>query len=256
VVAARHGQQLSLIATREPALDLSEFDIAGLPGRAVRLFPWSGRNLYRPGERFELSVLARDADGRPVPPQPVQAILKRPDGKSQFTASWQPEAGSGGYYRRAIELPADAPTGAWVLELRADPADKLPTNSYRFNVEEFLPERMKLELTPSHPSLDAKQPFALAVQGSYLYGAPAAGNRLLGIVQYERHKNPLAQQLPASSSATPTKTAPGAAPSWMKAPSTKPARATSTSTSPRWPSASRPSPCAPPSACWRAAAAR
>lgn len=196
VVVARHGQQLSLIATREPALDLSEFDIAGLPGRAVRLFPWSGRNLYRPGERFELSVLARDADGRPVPPQPVQAILKRPDGKSQFTASWQPEAGSGGYYRRAIELPTDAPTGAWVLELRADPADKLPTNSYRFNVEEFLPERMKLELTPSHPSLDAKQPFALAVQGSYLYGAPAAGNRLLGIVQYERHKNPLAQQLP------------------------------------------------------------
>ncbi len=196
VVVARHGQQLSLIATREPALDLSEFDIAGLPGRAVRLFPWSGRNLYRPGERFELSVLARDADGRPVPPQPVQAILKRPDGKSQFTASWQPEAGFGGYYRRPIELPADAPTGAWVLELRADPADKLPTNSYRFNVEEFLPERMKLELTPSHPSLDAKQPFALAVQGSYLYGAPAAGNRLLGVVQYERHKNPLAQQLP------------------------------------------------------------
>ena len=196
VVVARQGQQLSLIATREPALDLSEFDIAGLPGRAVRLFPWSGRNLYRPGERFELSVLARDADGRPVPPQPVQAILKRPDGKSQFTASWQPDTGFGGYYRRAIELPADAPTGAWVLELRADPADKLPTNSYRFNVEEFLPERMKLELTPSHPSLDAKQPFALAVQGSYLYGAPAAGNRLLGVVQYERHKNPLAQQLP------------------------------------------------------------
>ena len=196
VVVARQGQQLSLIATREPALDLSEFDIAGLPGRAVRLFPWSGRNLYRPGERFELLVLARDADGRPVPPQPVQAILKRPDGKRQFTASWQSEAGFGGYYRRPIELPADAPTGAWTLELRADPADKLPTNTYRFNVEEFLPERMKLDLTPSHPSLDAKQPFALAVQGSYLYGAPAAGNRLLGVVQYERQKNPLAAQLP------------------------------------------------------------
>jgi alpha-2-macroglobulin len=196
VILARQGQQVSLIATREPALDLSEFDIAGLPGRAVRLFPWSGRNLYRPGERFELSVLARDADGRPVPPQPVQAILKRPDGKSQFTANWQPDGGFGGYYRRAIELPADAPTGAWVLELRADPADKLPTNTYRFGVEEFLPERMKLELNPAHPSLDAKQPFALAVQGSYLYGAPAAGNRLLGIVQYERQKNPLAQKLP------------------------------------------------------------
>ncbi len=102
IVMARKGQQMSLIATREPALDLSEFDIAGLPGRAVRLFAWSGRNLYRPGERFEVSVLGRDADGRPVPPQPVQAILKRPDGKAQFTATWQADAGHAGYYRRPI----------------------------------------------------------------------------------------------------------------------------------------------------------
>lgn len=196
VVMARKGQQMSLIATREPALDLSEFDIAGLPGRALRLFAWSGRNLYRPGERFDLSVLARDADGRPVPPQPVQAILKRPDGKAQFTATWQADAGHAGYYRRPIELPADAPTGAWVLELRADPADRLPTNTYRFQVEEFLPERMKLALTPAHPSLDKDHPFHLEVQGSYLYGAPAAGNRLLGVVQYERNKNPLGQALP------------------------------------------------------------
>ncbi|HOB45252.1 MAG TPA: alpha-2-macroglobulin [Zoogloea sp.] len=196
VIVARKGNQLSLVTTREPALDLSEFDIAGLPGRAVRLFAWSGRNLYRPGENFDLSVLARDADGRPLPPQPVQAILKRPDGKSQFTATWQPDAKFGGYYRRVIELPADAPTGSWQLELRADPADKLPTTTYRFGVEEFLPERMKLELTPSQASFDPGQPYALAVQGSYLYGAPAAGNRLLGVVQYERQKNPLSAQLP------------------------------------------------------------
>jgi uncharacterized protein YfaS (alpha-2-macroglobulin family) len=164
------------------------------------------------------------ARGAPVPvvrPQPVPARRalravgarprrRRPPGAAPAGAG-HPQAArrqepvhrqlaAGRWLRRLLpprhRAPADAPTGAWVLELRADPADKLPTNSYRFNVEEFLPERMKLELTPSHPSLDAKQPFALAVQGSYLYGAPAAGNRLLGVVQYERHKNPLAQQLP------------------------------------------------------------
>jgi uncharacterized protein YfaS (alpha-2-macroglobulin family) len=94
--------------------------------RPVRLFAYSGRNLYRPGERFEVSVMARDADGHPVPPQPIQAILRRPDGKAQWTATWQPDPAFAGYYRRAIELPADAATGSWNLELRADPAPRWP----------------------------------------------------------------------------------------------------------------------------------
>ncbi|MGE5385485.1 MAG: alpha-2-macroglobulin family protein [Betaproteobacteria bacterium] len=196
VILARQGQQVSLIALKEPALDLSEYDIGGQPGRAVRLFAYSGRNLYRPAESFDLSVLARDSDGKPVPAQPLQAILKRPDGKNQFTANWQPDTKFGGYYRRRIELPADAPTGFWTLELRTDPADKLASTTYRFGVEEFLPERMKLDLSSRQKAVAAGETLNIEVKGAYLYGAPAAGNRLLGVAQFERQKNPLAQKLP------------------------------------------------------------
>lgn len=200
VVVARQGQQLSMITLKEPALDLSEYDIGGQPGRAVRLFAYSGRNLYRPGESFDISVLARDADGRPVPMQPIQAILKRPDGKSQFTTTWQPHGAPehkfGGYYLRKIELPADAPTGFWTLELRTDPADKLASTTYRFGVEEFLPERMKLELASKQAKVAPDETLTIDVNGTYLYGAPAAGNQLLGVAVFERNKNPLAQKLP------------------------------------------------------------
>ncbi|MCL2021659.1 MAG: alpha-2-macroglobulin family protein [Betaproteobacteria bacterium] len=196
VVVARHGQQLSMITLKEPALDLSEYAITGLAGQPVRLFPYAGRDLYRPGESFELSVLARDADGRSIPAQPLQAILKRPDGKSQFTTYWQPDAEAGGYYRQRIELPVDAPTGAWRLELRSDPADKLATASFRFGVEEFLPERMKLDLDSPQATVSPAETLRIAVKGAYLYGAPTAGNQLLGVVVFERQKNPLARQLP------------------------------------------------------------
>ena len=200
VLMARQGQQLSMITLKEPALDLSEYDSGGLPGRAVSLFAYSGRNLYRPGESFDVSVLARDADGRPVPMQPIQAILRRPDGKSQFTASWQPHGAPehkfGGYYLRKIELPADAPTGFWTLELRSDPADKRATTSFRFGVEEFLPERMKLDLASKQANLQPQDTLAIDVTGTYLYGAPAAGNQLLGVAVFEREANPLAQKLP------------------------------------------------------------
>ena len=196
VVIARRGQQMSMIALKEPALDLSEFSTTGGTYKPVRLFAYSGRDLYRPGESFTLSVLARDADGQPVPPQPVQAVLKRPDGKVHLSSTWQPEGSDVGYYLRRVDVPADAPTGFWKLELRADPADAVPATVFRFGVEEFLPERMKLDLSATKEGLNEAQPFKVQVRGDYLYGAPAAGNRVLGVVQYERNRNPLAAKLP------------------------------------------------------------
>lgn len=196
VVMAKKGDQLSLIALKEPALDLAEFDIGGLTSSPVRLFAYSGRNLYRPGEKFDVSVMARDADGRSVPAQPVQAILRRPDGKPQWTATWAPEGKFAGYYRRAIELPADAATGFWNLELRGDPAAKVASTVLRFSVEEFLPERMKLDLATQPEQLAPGSAWKIDITGNYLYGAPAANNRLLGVVNTERNLNPLDKKLP------------------------------------------------------------
>jgi uncharacterized protein YfaS (alpha-2-macroglobulin family) len=196
VAVARKDRQLSMIALREPALDLSEYDVVGAPYKAVRLFAYTGRNLYRPGEAFDVSVLARDADGRPVPAQPIQAVLKNPLGRRQFTAFWKPDSRFPGNYVKRIELPADAATGFWTLELRADPADTVPGTSFRFGVEEFLPERMKLDLATDQATVTADQMFTISARGAYLYGAPAANNRLLAVAEFERAKNPLAAKYP------------------------------------------------------------
>lgn len=196
VIIAKKNQQISMLALKEPALDLSEFTVTGDPYKPVRLFAYSGRNLYRPGEYIDLSIVARDADGHPVQPQPIQAKLKGPDGREQFNATWRPDVRFSGYFQQRISIPADAATGTWVLELRVDPADKIPTAVVKFGVEEFLPERMKLDLTTQQTSLKPGQRYTINVVGTYLFGAPAAGNRLLGVVQFERNVNPLAQQYP------------------------------------------------------------
>jgi uncharacterized protein YfaS (alpha-2-macroglobulin family) len=196
LLMAEQGSEISVLALKEPALDLSEYEIGGDLYKPVRLFPYSGRDLYRPGEHFSLSVLARDADGKPVPPQPIQATLRRPDGKSQLVAMLKPDAKVPGYFQQRIEIPLDAPTGAWTVELRSDPADRTAGSIFRFSVEEFLPERMKLELASDATVLHQGNDLTIAVNGSYLYGAPAAGNRLLGAVEYTRAKNPLTDKLP------------------------------------------------------------
>lgn len=216
LLTARRGAEQTVLALQQPALDLSEFQARGYPSRTHRLYAYAGRDLYRPGETFHVSLLARDADGRGLPPMPITATLKRPDGRVMRTDTWQPGAGTPtaegklpdaaeplpqgagapGYFQQAITLPPDAQTGTWQLELRIDPATPAADTTWRFQVEEFLPERMKLALTPSAPTLLSDQPLNIEIQGDYLYGAPAAGNRVLARLAVERQRQPLAQQWP------------------------------------------------------------
>jgi hypothetical protein len=198
VVTARRGAEYSLLSLVEPALDLSEFDTAGHLARPVKIFAYGGRDLYRPGERFTVSALVRDSDGKPLPPTPIAATLKRADGKVVQQFSVSPERGREklGYYHKEITLPQDAQTGTWTLEFRGDPAAKPADHVMKLNVEEFLPERMKLDLKSELPFLVAGESWPVAVKGDYLYGAPAAGNRVVTTLSTERTRVPFPREWP------------------------------------------------------------
>ncbi|GAA5235381.1 alpha-2-macroglobulin family protein [Verticiella sediminum] len=196
LVVARRGQEQTLLSLAQPALDLSEFAATGHAAGENRLFAYAGRDLYRPGETFAVSVLQRGPDGEPLPAAPITATLKRPDGRTVRTEVWQPHASAPGYVEHDIALPADAATGTWRLELRRDPGARQPDTVWSFSVEEFLPERMALDFTKAADELLVGQPLELQVRGRYLYGAPAAGNRLLGTLGVERARVPLPETLP------------------------------------------------------------
>lgn len=196
VIRASRDKEMTVLALGEPALDLSEFDTGGHVSRPNNLFVYAGRNLYRPGETFNVSVLPRDLDGRMLTPAPLTATIKRPDGRVVQTTLWQPKKDLVGYVERAIDLPLDAQTGSWLLELRVDPASRTPDASWKFQVEEFLPERMKMALTSDQEVLSPDEELIVNVQGDYLYGAPAAGNRLLSSFQVKRDRFALAQKWP------------------------------------------------------------
>jgi uncharacterized protein YfaS (alpha-2-macroglobulin family) len=196
VIRALRGGEMTMLSLGEPALDLSEYDIGGFFSRPNNLFVYSGRNLYRPGERFQVSVLPRDLDGRPLKAVPLTAVIKRPDGRVVRSEQWNPTGTVAHYLEQSISLPVDAQTGKWLLELRVDPAAKVPDASWWFQVEEFLPERMKLNLESKQAVLAPSEPWQVDLQGDYLYGAPAAGNRVLASFQVKRDRYALAQQWP------------------------------------------------------------
>ncbi|MER2178074.1 MAG: MG2 domain-containing protein, partial [Stenotrophomonas maltophilia] len=146
VLIASSGGDTSMLPFNQPALDLSEFAVAGRDNAWFDVFTWSGRDLYRPGETVRISALLRDNDGKPVGGpakggQPVFLRLKQPDGKTFRETRLTP--GEQGYFSFEQLIPAEAPTGRWQVEFRTNPASKEAIQGMTLRIEEFLPERMK-----------------------------------------------------------------------------------------------------------------
>ncbi len=187
VLIARRGNDVSMLAFNQPALDLSEFDVAGREQAWFDVFAWSGRDLYRPGETVRISALMRNFDGQPIKAQPLFLSLKQPDGKVFIESQLKPR--EGGYYEWTQALPADAPTGNWLVEFRTAPGAGDVVEGMKLHIEEFLPERMKLDLDSKQVTIKPGEALNLDVTAAYLYGAPASGNRFtarLGVIT-EQH---------------------------------------------------------------------
>ncbi|TDB28787.1 alpha-2-macroglobulin family protein [Stenotrophomonas sp. ATCM1_4] len=192
VLVASSGSDTTMLPFNQPALDLSEFAVAGRQNANFDVFAWSGRDLYRPGETVRVSALLRDNDGKPLPAPangglPVFLRLKQPDGKTFRETRLQ--AGEQGYFSFEQVIPVEAPTGRWQVEFRTDPASKEAVQGMTLRIEEFLPERMKLDLDSAQKTLKPGEPLKLQADAAYLYGAPADGNRFTArlAVAVEQH---------------------------------------------------------------------
>ncbi|GFZ65853.1 lipoprotein [Pseudomonas amygdali pv. eriobotryae] len=187
VVLAHKDEQTSMLRLNSSALDLAEFDISGPQAHPLQFFIFGPRDLYRPGETVLLNGLLRDSDGKNVKPQPITVEVRRPDDQVSRKFVW--EADSSGFYQYQLQLADEAPTGRWQLVF--DLGDGKP-QLYEFKVEDFLPERLALELKGSDtPVAPADNP-EFDITGRYLYGAPASGNTLTGQV----YVRPLREAVP------------------------------------------------------------
>ncbi|MCK8151832.1 alpha-2-macroglobulin family protein [Citrobacter amalonaticus] len=174
LLLARKEGQTTLLDLKLPALDLAEFDIAGDPGYSKQFFMFGPRDLYRPGEMVILNGLLRDSDGKTLPDQPVKLEVVKPDGQVIRTVVSQPD---NGLYHFTYPLDSGAPTGMW--HIRANTGDN-QSQMWDFHVEDFMPERMALNLTSQETPLSPSDKVTFSVVGYYLYGAPANGNALQG----------------------------------------------------------------------------
>lgn len=176
VLTATDGEQTSFLMVNRAALNLTDFNLSGKPFYQKQLFVFGPRDLYRPNETVYFNALLRDADGQPLPDQPIVAEVFSSNGRVVKTYQLKSSVNTNGLYQQQFVIPADAATGNWLIRFN------LGDDNYRqwnFKVEEFLPERMAMEI---HSSSDGpilkSEDVSFDIKGWYLYGAPASGNRL------------------------------------------------------------------------------
>ena len=117
-------------------------------------------------------VLLRDDSAVALKDMPVTLIVKRPDG-SEFTRHTAALAGSGALHQ-AIDLPKSSRRGLWSVAAYIDPK-AAPVGRAEFSVEDFVPEKLKVELSTEESVLRTGKTTTFDLSADFLYGAPASG---------------------------------------------------------------------------------
>ncbi|WP_319529767.1 alpha-2-macroglobulin family protein [uncultured Cohaesibacter sp.] len=181
VITASNGKDdfVFLDLTRA-GFDLSDRGVTGRDTpQGLDVYAWTERGVYRPGEEVHLNALARDDGANAVDDLPLTFIIERPDGVEAGRL-----IGSGeqlGGYAVGLPLTTNARRGTWHARVYTD-TDKPALADLMFLVEDFIPDRTDMTLTPASEIVGIGEAAKGTVEGRYLYGAPASGLQLSGEV--------------------------------------------------------------------------
>ncbi len=178
LMAESAAQDVAFLPLTDPAFDLSDRGVEGHPpAPPIDTFLTTDRGAYRVGETIYATALTRDAQALALEGLPITAILKRPDGV-EYSRQLSTDAQAGGHVF-SLPLGGDVPRGAWRVDILSD-LDAPALASQTVLVEDFLPERIDLDLTLPDTPLRLGQTPPLAVDVRYLFGAPGADLEVSG----------------------------------------------------------------------------
>ena len=185
-IVAHASGDYAFLSLKSPAFDLSD---RGVAGRAVPdgldAFVYSERGVYRTGETVHLTALVRDARGAAAQPSPVTLVIERPDGV-EYRRTVINDQGLGGR-SWSVAIVATAQTGTYRARAYTDPK-RPPIGETTFMVEDYVPDRIEFDLTSPAKAIAPNAAAQVALDGRFLYGAPASNLELQGSVSVNAAK--------------------------------------------------------------------
>jgi uncharacterized protein YfaS (alpha-2-macroglobulin family) len=174
---ASKGNDVTYLKYGELETRITGADTGGEPflsPQPYRAAVYGDRDLYRPAEEVHLVGVLREHDQRaPKAGLPVEYELH--DARGRMAKQGVVETNEAGVVSIDYDLSDISPTGRWRLRLLVG---KKAVADHDFYVEEFVPERMAVDVEPLDEAFYPEEKAQFGVHARYLFGASAKGSKV------------------------------------------------------------------------------
>ncbi|HEY0194090.1 MAG TPA: MG2 domain-containing protein, partial [Kofleriaceae bacterium] len=184
---ARKGDDLTYLRYQDLHAEVAESSTSGAPYIATtpyRAAIYPDRGVYRPGETAHVVAIVRDVKDR-APEQPLPVNVEVFDPHAKVVRKLALRTNAAGEVAIDQAFPAFADTGNWRVAMSVADA---PLVSHDLQVEEFVPERMKVDVAAKADDMLIGSKPGFVVAARYLFGGSAvdSGVELTCTVEPER----------------------------------------------------------------------
>ncbi len=175
MITVAKRDDLAFIQLDRHEIATADFDIAG-PAylqKGYEAFLYTSRGVYRPGETVQLAGIVRGPKQKTPEPLPTRIKILSPDGR--IIRELRQQTNKSGACEVKIPIPDYALTGNYIAKMQI--ADQV-VGSVQFQVEEFMPDRMKVAISVDKSSYKLGDELNIEVNAMNLFGPPAVGRKV------------------------------------------------------------------------------
>ena len=175
MITVEKRDDLAFIQLDRHEIATADFNIAGPTylQKGYEAFLYTSRGVYRPGETVQLAGIVRGPKHKTPQPLPTRIEVISPDGR--ILRELRQQTNKSGACDVQILIPDYALTGSYIAKMRV--ADRV-VGSVQFQVEEFMPDRMKVAVTADKTTYKLEDELDIEVTAINLFGPPAVGRKV------------------------------------------------------------------------------
>ncbi|HUB60801.1 MAG TPA: MG2 domain-containing protein, partial [Puia sp.] len=172
MLIAKSADDFNYLPFNTTRVNTSRFEVGGRRSNPAGLdaFVYPERDIYRPGEKVNFSVILRDRQWKSPGELPIVLKFLLPNGKELRT--FRKTLNTQGSVEGSVDIAPTAITGSYSLEVYTSSDVLLATQPFR--IEEFVPDRIKVTAQLDKTVLEAGDATKLNIHAVNFFGPPAA----------------------------------------------------------------------------------
>ncbi len=172
MVIAKTADDFNYLPFSNTRVNTSRFEVGGKRNNASGLdaFIYAERDIYRPGEKVNFSVIIRDRMWKAPGDIPLKLKFLMPNGKELKT--FRKNLNEEGAMEGSVDISTSAITGSYTLEVYT--SNDVLLSSKNFSIEEFVPDRIRVNTRIDKPSLKPGESATLTLNAMNFFGPPAS----------------------------------------------------------------------------------